>query len=187
MKENNFENSKNNEDIQHSQISEKLVEMYKKDQELRHEIDFTKEDQLLASKMKEVDRENRQRLKEIVDEIGWPTISKVGKKGAEAAWLLAQHADQGLEFQKKCLELMKENKNDVSKRDVAYLEDRVLVNEGKPQKYGTQFYLDENKKLKPRPIQNKDKLNEKREEMGMKPFEESQMYKRMEEGYHNSD
>jgi hypothetical protein len=37
---------------------------------------------------------NLARLKEIVEQHGWPTISLVGVDGAAAAFLLAQHADR---------------------------------------------------------------------------------------------
>src|ERR1044072_3080139 len=39
------------------------------------------------------DTERTARLKEIIDEHGWPTYALVGKKGEDAAWVLAQHAD----------------------------------------------------------------------------------------------
>ena len=60
----------------------------------------------VAEELSAIDSKNRTRLKEIVDQHGWPGKSMVGKDGAHAAWLLAQHADADLEFQKKCLALM---------------------------------------------------------------------------------
>ena len=56
-------------------------------------------------KLSAIDDKNRTRLKEIVDQYGWPGKSMVGKDGAQAAWLLAQHADADHAFQKKCLAL----------------------------------------------------------------------------------
>lgn len=58
------------------------------------------------------------------------------------AWLLIQHADSDVEFQQYCLELMEREveSGGVAKSDVAFLTDRILVNKGKPQLYGTQFY-----------------------------------------------
>jgi hypothetical protein len=48
--------------------------------------------------------------------------------------------DTDLEFQRKCLALMQEafSVGEVRPRDYAYLTDRVLTHEGKPQMYGTQ-------------------------------------------------
>jgi len=54
----------------------------------------------------------------------------VGKKASQGAWLIAQHADHDLKFQKKCLKLLAEKLKikKVEPRNFAYLTDRVLVN-----------------------------------------------------------
>ena len=64
----------------------------------------------------------------------------MGPDGAHAAWLLVQHADEDLSFQKRCLELMQQAfaSADVSAQELSFLTDRVLTHEGKPQMYGTQ-------------------------------------------------
>src|SRR5262245_20457116 len=53
-----------------------------------------------------VDRACTKRMKEIVDEVGWPVAAKVGKLAANDAWLLVQHADQDPDFQRRCLKLI---------------------------------------------------------------------------------
>ncbi|MDD2656251.1 MAG: hypothetical protein PHQ18_01630 [Patescibacteria group bacterium] len=150
-------------------ISDKLERMFNTDQEAR------------TNNVPEVtlktDQENTQRLKEIIDRIGWPTKSKVGENSAHYAWLLAQHADQDLEFQKKCLELMKqEQKEEVQQEDVASLEDRTLVAEKKPQRYGTQCSIENGilylPKKTPTEIFEPENLDKRRAEMGMEPFAE---------------
>lgn len=119
-----------------------------------------------------VDERNTKRMKEIVGEIGWPTVSKVGEKGMKNAWLLVQHADRDVEFQIQCLSLMKEApEGEVSKKLIAYLEDRVRVNQGQGQLYGTQF-IQEGGKHVPRPIEDEDKVDERREVMGMDTLED---------------
>lgn len=121
------------------------------------------------------DHKNTKRLKEIIDQIGWPTISKVGKEASNNAWLLAQHADHDLDFQKKCLILMKQaSKHDVAPHDIAYLQDRIAVAEGKAQTYGTQFYRHATGELVPRPIANKETLDEIRSIMELEPFDQYQ-------------
>jgi len=57
-----------------------------------------------AATMRRVDAENAGRLGEIVERHGWPTYSLVGKNGANAAWLLVQHADLSPKFQRRCLD-----------------------------------------------------------------------------------
>src|SRR5262249_1178792 len=85
-----------------------------------------------SGSMAAVDQRSRDRLKEVVNKHGWPGKSLVGKDGAHAAWLLVQHADGDLAFQKRCLALMKAApKGDVEPQNVAYLTDRILVAEKK--------------------------------------------------------
>lgn len=84
------------------------------------------------------DAENLPWLKRVIATTGWPGISQVGPDGAEAAWLLVQHADADPAFQRHCLGLLTAaaERGDASLSNVAYLTDRVLLAEGKPQEYG---------------------------------------------------
>lgn len=125
--------------------------------------------------MERIDRENTAWLKQVVDRHGWPTISMVGERGELAAFLLIQHADpaQELEFQKRCLELMKAamSNNDVRKSSVAYLTDRLLMHQGLKQIYGTQFRVEEGE-LKLYPIQDEAGVDARRKEVGLPPLAE---------------
>jgi len=83
---------------------------------------------------------NSEWLKQIVQEQGWLSDDKVSKQGELYAWLIVQHSDNDVEFQKLCLKLLKElPKTKERNQHIAYLTDRILVNEGKSQIYGTQF------------------------------------------------
>ena len=120
-----------------------------------------------------IDVKNTQRMREIVAEIGWPTISKVGSQASYVAWLLVQHADHDREFQQSCLALMKAQPADeVSKQNIAYLEDRVLVGQGQPQIYGTQFYTNVQGELVPRPIEDSENVDKRRAEVGLNTLAE---------------
>jgi hypothetical protein len=159
-------------------IAEEIVKMSEVDQQMR------KSGQWDPS----FDVANTQRMKEIVEHIGWPTRSMVGVHASEMAWLLIQHADHDRAFQKMCLALMKtQAAGEVSPANIAYLEDRVRVAEGRPQLYGTQFYADEAGNFGPRPIEDPDHVDERRQAVGLKPFsdyarEVEQSYKE----YHTS-
>jgi hypothetical protein len=61
--------------------------------------------------------------------------------------------------------------DDASWRHVAYLTDRVLVAEGHPQIYGTQF-KPENGHMVPFPIQDEEHVDERRKEVGLSSLEE---------------
>jgi len=80
---------------------------------------------------------NADRLAKMMDEDGWPTPARVGAEAARRAWLIAQHADRQLDVQRRALALM-ERADGVNALHVAMLRDRLHVNEGRPQVYGTQ-------------------------------------------------
>ncbi len=120
-----------------------------------------------------VDHRNTARMKEIVEQHGWPTRSMVADDGTRCAWLLVQHGDHAVAFQRKCLELMRSHKKteQVFLVDLAYLTDRVLVNESKPQVYGTQFHVADGKQ-QPRPIRDPQNVDKRRKAMGMSTLKE---------------
>lgn len=125
-----------------------------------------------------VDARNTVRMKEVVAEIGWPTVSKVGKQPSFHAWLLVQHADRDLAFQQECLALMKQEPvAEVDQRNTAMLEDRVRTHTGRLQLYGTQFRPVEGKHV-PLPIEDPEHVDERRAAMGLDTLEENiaQMY-----------
>jgi hypothetical protein len=117
-----------------------------------------------------VDERNTQRMHEIVSEIGWPTLSKVGAVAEHAAWLLVQHAE--LEFQMKCFALMaREPADQVCPRHLAYLEDRIRVREGRPQRYGTQLEKS-GQGWEPLPVEDPEGLDARRQAVGLEPITE---------------
>jgi hypothetical protein len=122
-----------------------------------------------SQKVQQVDDRNRARLREIVEQHGWPGAGLVGKDAALAAWLIVQHADSDRAFQKKCLTLMEAApKGDVDQADVAYLTDRVLVGEKKLQRYGTQLEAG----FKPFPIEDEKNVDKRRAAVGLAPLAE---------------
>ena len=152
-----------------------LLEMRKSDQALRGRISLTpaSERRELFIDILENNDENVERLEEIIDQYGWPTISMVGKDGAEAAWLIAQHADRKPEFRERCLGLMQRAaaEGEASKAHLAYLVDRVMVEVSQQQFYGTQFW-DGPEGYGPVPIIDRAGLDERREAAGLVSFED---------------
>lgn len=109
-----------------------------------------------------VDEGNVKRLKEIVADQGWPGWGLVGDKGAEAAWLIAQHSPDR-QFMAECLEHLRAavEAADASPTNLAYLEDRVRMLRGELQLYGTQF-IEKDETYEPWPIEDPDGLDERR-------------------------
>ena len=118
-----------------------------------------------------VDRKNTKKLKAIIKKYGWPGIGLIGRADSHLAWLIAQHADHDVEFQKTCLRLMKEKRTASDPAEIAYLSDRVRVNLGKKQRYGTQFHLNRLGRLAPWPIEKRKELNKRRKQVGLEGFE----------------
>ncbi len=144
------------------ELSREIIVMVKKDQRMRKGSVWNAL----------VDKRNTKRLKEIIKRYGWPTLSLVGREAADGAWLLAQHADLDVRFQKKVLGLMTQAvaHGEARKKHLAYLTDRILVNISKPQLYGTQFFTDKQGILGPRPIKNPQHLAARRKAFGLEPF-----------------
>lgn len=119
--------------------------------------------------MTRVDAENTAWLQAVVAEHGWPGVALVGEEGAHCAWLLAQHADRAPQFQKQALVLLEAAvaSGEAARRELAYLTDRVLVADGEPQLYGTQYLDDADGGLRLRPVADPDRLDERRAAMGM--------------------
>jgi hypothetical protein len=113
------------------------------------------------------------RMKQVVAKYGWPGRKLVGKRAAKGAWLLVQHATQDQPFMEKCLALMKAAGDDVDQVDVAFLEDRLLRMQGKPQRYGTQFE-GQGADMKPQPIEDPEHVDERRKALGMGTLAEAQ-------------
>jgi hypothetical protein len=157
----------------------KLIEWMKNSNQTDAEALKKREDLPEIKEVKDLDRKHTARLKEIVDKFGWPGKSLVGSDGAHDAWLLVQHADHDRAFQKRCLQLLEAaaKKDEVSKQDLAYLTDRVLVGEGKKQRYGTQFN-EEKGEMVPQPIEDEANVDKRRADAGLPPLAE---YKKMME------
>lgn len=78
-------------------------------------------------------------LAQAVGEHGWPGLSLVGADGADAAWMLAMHADAEPALQRRCVDLIERAvaTGDADPRHYATLADRVASNDGGAQYFGT--------------------------------------------------
>jgi hypothetical protein len=114
------------------------------------------------------------RLNEIMDAHGWPTADLVGPEAARAAWLVAQHADRQLNVQRRALGLLEQavTEGRASARELAFLRDRTLVNEGREQIYGTQIAGVRDGEPVPWPCRDPDpeRVDALRAEAGIEPF-----------------
>ncbi len=165
-----------------SSLGRELVRMGEEDQSLRERI----QKEMLASegaktspavieaieKQAEIDKRNIAALESIVSKYGWPGNRLAGRQGSLAAFLIVQHSD--LEHQLQFLPLLKlaADKREARKSDLAMLEDRILMRQGKKQIYGSQLYSNETTdgKLTLHPIEDEEHVDERRASVGMMPI-----------------
>jgi hypothetical protein len=149
-----------------------LTELRMKDQKIRVEyFEALKEKEWaiehpevirLANLMAEMDAENQATLDQIIALCGWPSYDSFGYESGRAAQLVALHAINltkyfpyiAIEFKKKQL----------SGEIYALFVDKMLVNEGKLQRYGTQIHM-ATKKLAP--VEDPAHINENRLAIGL--------------------
>lgn len=168
-------------------LEKELLEMGEEDQKYRAEwqakitkmpassrINPSDPSMALMKKQEEVDKKNLRRLNEIIKQYGWPGRSLVGERASQAAFLILQHAD--LSHQQRYLLMLKEaaSKGEAMPSDVAMLEDRVLVGEGKEQIYGTQVHFgpETEGRWELYPILDEQKVDERRAAVGLPPLAE---------------
>lgn len=83
-------------------------------------------------------------VRQVIASHGWLGKSQVGETGNQALFLTVQYAND-VAWLKEVLPLLQASAaiGESSLYDAALLEDRILVQSGQPQKYGTQYYFDE--------------------------------------------
>lgn len=167
----------------YSRYESELIELAARDQQARKammqgyrpngEGGFTVDEEL-ARAVQKIDAESTAYLKQMIDEIGWPTFEMVGKEAARAAWLLAQHADNDPELQATVLELMEPlvKRGQAFPANFALLTDRVRLAQGRPQIYGTQFQSDAEGVLRPKATEAWQTVDQRRAEMELPPMAE---------------
>jgi len=146
------------------------------------EVDCTKKDSILNMvyesdqrirranellKYAKEDHRNQELVISIIEKCGMPTLEVVNQKQMNAIWLGLQHTEK--KYRKKYFPEIEKavDKGDLNKQQYALMKDRILMDEGKPQLYGSQI---KNGKLYK--LDSPKKVNERRNEMGLEPIEE---------------
>jgi hypothetical protein len=150
-----------------------LLAMCDVDQKVRENIG-SHMSAVAVAEMQAVDARHTSRMRAIVAKHGWPGRSLVGDDGAHAAWLLVQHADSA--FMAQCLPVMQHAvaAGQAFEKDYVYLLDRVRMQQGKPQIYGTQFTSAADGKLVLHPIKDAEHVDERRRAVGLPSMAEQE-------------
>jgi hypothetical protein len=159
-------------------LRKELLAMVEPDQNIRKEMiknGVNRPSKATLGRMDEIDSRNTARMKSIIKEYGWPGPGLVGWDGTEAAFILVQHADHS--FQKELLPLMQKEyrAGDLSGPNYALFIDRVLVEDGRPQVYGSRAkHFDQWKMGEPvlYPIEDEANVDKRRAEVGLSSLAE---------------
>lgn len=122
--------------------------------------------------MQAVHEANARALEALIADHGWLGARQIGEDGAEAAWLIVQHAIGLPGFQRACLTLLQTAaaKGNVPPWQPAMLLDRIRAFEGRPQLYGTQFDWDDAGRISPLPIEDEAQVDARRAAIGLPPL-----------------
>lgn len=111
-----------------------------------------------------IDSANILYVEQILKTRGYPGKSMVGEPTHTTAWKVLQHSDKIGEFLPVVKKAGKEGELPMDL--VAMMEDRYLMNENKPQIYGTQGRVENNGSKFIWPIKNPESVNERRKNAG---------------------
>ncbi|MCH7415461.1 hypothetical protein MM213_18315 [Belliella sp. R4-6] len=139
--------------------SEILNEVYLSDQKIRRENNLIK----YAIE----DHRNQELIISIIEKCGMPTLNEINQQQMNAIWLGLQHTEN--KYRVKYFPLIEKavKNGDLSKEQYALMKDRILMDAGKPQIYGSQL---KNGKLYK--LDAPETVNERRKEIGLEPLED---------------
>ncbi|MFM7459318.1 MAG: DUF6624 domain-containing protein, partial [Burkholderiales bacterium] len=127
------------------------------------------EEKRLQQTMWQTDQRLQGVLSKIVDQYGWPKKSVVGAGAATSAFLILQHAPP--EYKKRYVDRFRAAamEDEADKSSLALLEDRLLLADNKPQRYGSQVDTAKDG-VTLRLVEDEQRLDERRKEMGLEPI-----------------
>jgi len=124
-----------------------------------------------AQSLLAVNEANVKRFESLIGETAtWPGLRLVGADGADAAWMLAQHADRANDLRTSWLPLLEAAaaSGDADPRHLATLTDRVAAVAGEKQVYGTIVLLADDGEIEyPLPVADAAKLEARRRSIGL--------------------
>ncbi len=125
----------------------------------------------LGSFKQKIAQDNYSNMQKLIKEYGWPQYSKVGKLAADAPLLVINHHEDDAvrkyylpQIKQSCLE------KEGSCLEYAKIQDRILVNDNKPQIYGMQFRYNDERNLEPFPVKNPEYVDQRRKAIGLEPL-----------------
>ena len=143
------------------ELNELLEEVYDRDQQNRT-------DNLMDQ---EIDQNNLEVVDLVLDKCGMPSSQMVSDKSLQAIWLVIQHA--GAEKREQyfpTLEKAAQN-GDLDQQDIALMKDRMMLDKGQPQIYGSQVMMN-GATYELYDLENPEKVDQRRATVGLGPLSE---------------
>ena len=137
------------------------------------EVDSIDNDKAFKEILRKTDSINTVKITSIIDKYGWLGADVVGDLGNSTFFAVIQHSD--LKTQERYLPIMREAvKNGKARADqLALLEDRVALKEGRRQIYGSQLGMYPiTKKTYVYPLEDPGNVDARRAEVGLPPMQE---------------
>lgn len=147
-------------------FADSLKVLRERDQAIRRNLQSEEQ----WKQMSVIDSLNTAQLKALIAQYGFPTWELVGREAANSAWLIAQHSQSFLPWY---LQHYKQAvmDNNAERRSLAYMEDRYLTQQSRPQIYGTQLCTIDSVTYF-FPIIDPKRVNQRRLLMDMGPIED---------------
>ena len=175
------DNKNFNSKISHAELRQQLLWLKMQDaaadvnllHKIRYGADNEKSVQELRLERTKIYVSNFFSLLGMIETEGWLGINEVGKDGAEAVWLITQHANHMREQQEELLVKMKVSveAGNFEKIHYAHLYDRIQANKHQPQRYGTLRYRNaDTGKWELYKLEDEDNLDSLRREMNLPPL-----------------
>ncbi len=131
-----------------------------------------------TSRFNNIDLENANELKQLLKVYGWIKISEFGEEAEKHAWIIVQHADHDVKFQKFILEQLNVLRfhKETDPKNYAFLYDRLKLSFNDPskrelQRYGTQGHC-EGQFWNYYPVEDEKNLDKIRAEIGLEPIKD---------------
>lgn len=166
-----------------SSLKKELFNIYKSDQLYRAEMAKVKPTDIkiveLVNKQDSIDALNVKRVVEVLDSMGYPKRLEYGDSAGLATFFVIQHAN--IKYQEKYLPRFEQAAKDreIEWKNVVYMIDRVRLEKGQKQLYGTQIqpvkdsvtgYLIDKAVIAP--IEDEENVNERRAKVELGTIEQ---------------
>jgi len=176
---------KKNEETAEAKLNRPLVaelkQIFRDDQGSRLEIDSVQKKygfnspqiKRLWEKIDRLDSINLIKVEAILDKHGWLGPDSIGVRGTQTLFLVIQHSD--IKTQEKYIQGLRDavKKGHAFPDELAPMEDRVALREGKKQIYGSQIGTDaKTGKAYIAPIEDEANVDKRRADVGLQPLKD---------------